>query len=95
MDIMHMSSDILQSAARPDYDPSVGYLTIYIILAESIHLSMLLIYQQWLPNTVGRYQNCDPVLINYLNRLGIESTGKNCYTFPQKGCSIKLEFVPW
>ena len=26
--------------------------------------------QQWPPNTVGRYRNTDPVLINYLNRLG-------------------------
>src|SRR5580700_11436794 len=32
--------------------------------------------QQWLPNTVGRYRNTDPVLISYLIRLAVEKSGE-------------------
>ena len=31
--------------------------------------------QQWPPNTVGRYRNCDPSLISYLIRLAVEKKG--------------------
>lgn len=41
--------------------------------------------QQFPPNTVGRYRNCDPVLVNYLTRLGVEGTLKQEYLpFPQR-----------
>lgn len=47
--------------------------------------------QQWLPNTVGRYRNSDPVLTNYLNRLGIEKMGRYITLFRGR-CLIKLAF---
>jgi len=93
MDIMHMSSGLYCRAPQdPDYNPSAGYpdhLYLYTGGVNSFVYAANL-PQQWLPNTVGRYRNCDPVLINYLNRLGIESTGKNYYTFPQKELFDKI-----
>ena len=86
MDIMHMSSGLYCRAPQdPDYDPSLGYadhLYLYTGGINSFEYAANLT-QQWLPNTVGRYRNSDPVLINYLNRLGIEKKGKNYHSFPQ------------
>jgi CubicO group peptidase (beta-lactamase class C family) len=39
---------------------------------------------QWPPGTVGRYRNTDPVLINYLVRLGVEKRGEEYLSFPQR-----------
>ena len=93
MDIMHMSSGLYCRAPQdPDYDPSLGYpdhLYLYTGGINSFEYAANL-PQQWLPNTVGRYRNCDPVLTNYLNRLGIESTGKNYYSFPQRELFDKI-----
>lgn len=93
MDIMHMSSGLYCRAPQdPDYNPSPGYpdhLYLYTGGINSFEYAANL-PQQWLPNSVGRYRNCDPVLINYLNRLGIESTGKNYYSFPQKELFDKI-----
>jgi CubicO group peptidase (beta-lactamase class C family) len=72
-DIMHMSSGLYCRAPQdPDFDPSVGYpdhLYLYTGGVNSFEYAANL-SQQWLPITVGRYRNSDPVLINYLNRLG-------------------------
>jgi len=46
--------------------------------------------QQYPPNSVGRYRNSDPVLINYLIRLGIEGIGENYYTYTQKTLFDKI-----
>ena len=45
---------------------------------------------QWPPNTVGRYHNTDPVLINYLIRLGVEKRGQEYLSFPQRALFDKL-----
>lgn len=93
MDIMHMSSGLYCRAPQdPDYNPAQGYpdhLYLYTGGINSFEYAANL-PQQWLPNSVGRYRNCDPVLTNYLNRLGIESTGKNYYSFPQKELFDKI-----
>ena len=93
MDLMHMSSGLYCRAPQdPDYDPSAGYpdhLYLYTGAINSFEYAAQL-PQQWLPNTVGRYRNSDPGLINYLSRLGIESSGKNYYTFPQKELFDKI-----
>ena len=39
---------------------------------------------EWPPNTVGRYRNTDPVLVNYLVRLAVERRGEDYLTFPQR-----------
>ena len=87
MDIMHMSSGLYCRAPQdPDYDPSLGYpdhLYLYTDAGNSFEYAANL-PQQWPPNTVGRYRNSDPVLTNYLNRLGIEKLGETYLTFPQR-----------
>ena len=93
MDIMHMSSGLYCRAPQdPDYDPSLGYTDHKYLYTGSINSFEYAanLPQQWLPNSVGRYRNSDPVLINYLNRLGIEGKGENYYTFPQKELFDKI-----
>ncbi len=93
MDIMHMSSGLYCRAPQdPDYDPALGYpdhLYLYTDAGNSFDYAANL-PQQWLPNTVGRYRNSDPVLTNYLNRLGIEKLGKNYHLFPQQALFDKI-----
>ena len=93
MDIMHMSSGLYCRAPQdPDFDPALGYpdhLYLYTGGVNSFEYAANL-PQQWLPNTVGRYRNSDPVLINYLNRLGIEKKGEVYHTFPQRALFDKI-----
>ena len=93
MDLMHMSSGLYCRAPQdPDYDSSLGYpdhLYLYTGGINSFEWAANL-PQQWLPNTVGRYRNSDPVLINYLNRLGIEGKGEVYHTFPQRELFDKI-----
>lgn len=93
MDIMHMSSGLYCRAPQdPDYDPALGYpdhLYLYTDAGNSFAYAANL-PQQWQPNTVGRYRNSDPVLTNYLNRLGIERKGDVYHTFPQRALFDKI-----
>ncbi len=93
MDIMHMSSGLYCRAPQdPDYNPALGYpdhLYLYTDAGNSFEYAANL-PQQWLPNTVGRYRNSDPVLTNYLNRLGIEKLKRNYHTFPQQALFDKI-----
>jgi CubicO group peptidase (beta-lactamase class C family) len=93
MDLMHMSSGLYCRAPQdPDYDPSLGYpdhLYLYTGGINSFEWAANL-PQQWPPNSVGRYRNSDPVLINYLNRLGIEGKGEVYHTFPQRELFDKI-----
>ncbi|WP_394991590.1 serine hydrolase domain-containing protein [Emticicia sp.] len=93
MDIMHMSSGLYCRAPQdPDYDPALGYpdhLYLYTDAGNSFEYAANL-PQQWLPNTIGRYRNSDPVLTNYLNRLGIEKLKRNYHTFPQQALFDKI-----
>ena len=45
---------------------------------------------QWPPNTVGRYRNTDPVLVNYLVRLAVEKRGEDYLSFPQRKLFDKI-----
>ena len=49
-----------------------------------------LVRWQWPPNTVGRYRNTDPVLINYLVRLAVEKRGEEYLSFPQRALFDKI-----
>lgn len=86
-DIMHMSSGLrIRAPQDPDYDPSLGYpdhLYLYTGSVDSFKYAATR-PQQWPPNTVGRYRNTDPVLINYLVRLAVEKRGENYHAFPQR-----------
>ncbi|MFZ4986263.1 MAG: serine hydrolase domain-containing protein, partial [Blastocatellia bacterium] len=92
-DILHMSSGLrIRAPQDPDYDASLGYpdhLYLYTGTVDSFKYAATRPLQ-WPPNTVGRYRNTDPVLINYLNRLGIEKKKEIYHTFPQRRLFDKL-----
>ncbi len=92
-DIMRMSSGLRFRAPQdPDFDPSVGYpdhIYVYTGGVNSFEFAANL-PQQWEPNTVGRYRNCDPVLTNYLVRLGVEGRGQDYLSFPQRALFDKI-----
>jgi len=92
-DILHMSSGLRFRAPQdPDYDPSLGYPDHLYVYTGSINSFQWAATrpQQWEPNTVGRYRNSDPVLTNYLIRLGVEGRGDNYHEFPQRALFDKI-----
>ncbi len=86
-DILRMSSGIrIKAPGDPDYDPNGTYpdhLYLYTGGVDSYKYAATR-PQQWPPNTVGRYRNTDPVLTNYLNRLGIEKLKLDYLSYPQR-----------
>ena len=92
-DIMRMSSGIrFRNRSDPGFDPKLGYpdhLYVYTGGMNSFAYVASL-PQQWPPNTIGRYRNSDPVLTNYLVRLGIEKLGEDYHSFPTKYLFDKL-----
>jgi CubicO group peptidase (beta-lactamase class C family)/tetratricopeptide (TPR) repeat protein len=92
-DIMHMSSGLrIRAPQDPDFDPTLGYpdhLYLYTGSVNSFHYAATR-PQQWPPNTVGRYRNTDPVLINYLVRLGVEKVGEDYLSFPRRALLDKI-----
>ena len=92
-DILRMSSGLRCRAPQdPDFDPSLGYpdhLYLYTGSANSFEWAATRPLQ-WPPNTVGRYRNCDPVLTNYLIRLGVEARGDAYHSFPQRALFDKI-----
>jgi CubicO group peptidase (beta-lactamase class C family) len=86
-DLLRMSSGLrIRAPQDPDYDPSAGYpdhLYLYTGSGNAFHYAATRPLQ-WPPNTVGRYRNTDPVLINYLIRLGVEKRGQEYLSFPQR-----------
>jgi len=93
-DILHMSSGLRIIAPQdPDYDrngPYPDHLYLYTGSVNSFHYAATR-PQQWPPNSVGRYHNTDPVLTNYLVRLGVENTLHEEYlSFPRRALLDKL-----
>ncbi len=86
-DILRMSSGLrIRAPQDPDYDPARGYpdhLYLYTGSVNSFNYAATRPLQ-WPPNTVGRYRNTDPVLINYLIRLAVEKRGEDYLSFPQR-----------
>ena len=92
-DILRMSSGIrIISPSDPDYDPAGPYpdhLYLYTGGVDSFKYAATR-PQQWPPNTVGRYRNTDPVLTNYLNKLGVASLKLDYLSYPQRALWDKI-----
>jgi len=92
-DILRMSSGLrIRAPQDPDYDPNGPYpdhLYLYTGTIDSFQYAATRPLQ-WPPNTVGRYRNTDPVLANYLIRLGVEKTKQSYHAFPQKALFDKI-----
>jgi len=86
-DLLHMSSGLrIRAPYDPDFDPNGPYpehFYYYTGTDNAFHYAATR-PQQWPPNTVGRYRNTDPVLVNYLIRLGVEGKGLDYLSFPQR-----------
>ena len=91
-DILRMSSGLrFRAQFDPGYDPSLGYPDhLYVYTGSNSFEWAATRPQQWPPNTVGRYHNSDPVLINYLIRLAVEKRGQEYLSFPQRALFDKI-----
>ena len=92
-DILRMSSGLrIRAPQDPDFDPNGPYpdhLYLYTGTIDSFTYAATRPLQ-WPPNTVGRYRNTDPVLANYLIRLGVKKTGHAYHAFPQHALFDKI-----
>ncbi len=91
--ILNMSSGIrIRAPQDPEYDPSLGYPDHLYLYTGGVNSFTYAATRppQWPPNTVGRYRNTDPVLINYLVRLGVEKLGEDYLAFPQRALFDKI-----
>jgi CubicO group peptidase (beta-lactamase class C family) len=92
-DLLRMSSGLrIRAPYDPDYDatgPYPDHLYLYTGSVDSFHYAATRPLQ-WPPNTVGRYRNTDPVLVNYLVRLAVERRGDDYASFPQHALFDKI-----
>lgn len=92
-DILHMSSGLrIRAPQDPDYDPSLGYPDHVYYYTGGVNAFKYAATrpQQWPPNTVGRYRNTDPTLINYLIRIAVEKRGEPYLSFPWRALFDKI-----
>ena len=98
-DILHMSSGLRFRAPQdPDRDPSLGYYDHLYVYTGSVNSFEWAATrpQQWPPNTIGRYRNSDPVLINYLVRSRRRRTRRrNITRFPSESSSTRSASATW
>ena len=91
-DLLRMSSGIrIKAPDEPEFDPGTypDHLFLYTGRVDSFKYAATR-PPQWPPNTVGRYRNTDPVLVNYLVRLAVEKRGEEYLSFPQRNLFDKI-----
>src|SRR5258706_1111418 len=92
-DLIRMSSGLrIRAPYDPDYDangPYPDHLYLYTGGINAFHYAATRPLQ-WSPNSMGRYRNTDPVLVNYLIRLAVERRGGDYATFPQHALFDKI-----
>ena len=92
-DILRMSSGLrCPSPYDPEVHSNIDYFDHHYLYTGTVDSFAYAANrpQQWPPNTVGRYRNCDPVLANYLIRLAVEARGDNYHQFPQTALFDKI-----
>jgi CubicO group peptidase (beta-lactamase class C family) len=92
-DILRMSSGLrIKAPQDPDFDPKGTYpdhLYLYTATIDSFKYAATRPLE-WPPNTVGRYRNTDPVLINYLTRLALDKKKEPYHAFPTTALFDKI-----
>jgi CubicO group peptidase (beta-lactamase class C family) len=92
-DLLHMSSGLrIRAPFDPGYDPHGPYpdhLYLYTGGVNAFHYAATRPLE-WPPNTVGRYRNTDPVLVNYLIRLAVERRHEDYLAFPRRALFDRL-----
>jgi CubicO group peptidase (beta-lactamase class C family) len=92
-DILQMSSGLrIRAPQDPDFDPSGPYPDHLYLYTGGVNSFQYAATRplQWPPGTVGRYRNTDPVLINYLIRLGVEKRKGEYLAFPRRALFDKI-----
>jgi CubicO group peptidase (beta-lactamase class C family) len=87
IDILRMSSGLrLYGPFDPDYNAALGYADHLYVYTGAIDAQRYAITRppQWLPNTVGRYRNTDPLSLNYIIRQTIAKRGESYLSWPQR-----------
>jgi CubicO group peptidase (beta-lactamase class C family) len=86
-DLLRMSSGLRFVAPQdPDYDGRRGYpdhLYVYTGAVDAYRWSITRPLQ-WPPNTVGRYRNSDPLIINHLIKRAVTARGDEYLSYPQR-----------
>lgn len=92
-DLLRMSSGLrFVSPDDPDFRWDNGYpdhLYIYTGAIDAFKWSITR-PAQWLPDTVGRYRNSDPLTIAYLVRKAVEARGEEYLSYPQRHLFDKI-----
>jgi CubicO group peptidase (beta-lactamase class C family) len=86
-DLLRMSSGLRFVAPQdPDYDPSRGYADHYYVYTGAIDAYQWAISRppQWLPHTVGRYRNSDPLVLNHLIKKAVIARAEEYLSYPQR-----------
>ncbi len=86
-DLLRMSSGLRFVAPQdPDYDPARGYPDHLYTYTGAIDAFAWAIGRamQWPPNTLGRYRNSDPLIVNYLIKRAALARGEEYLSYPQR-----------
>jgi CubicO group peptidase (beta-lactamase class C family) len=92
-DLLRMSSGLrFVSPMDPDYDAARGYadhLYVYTGAIDAFRWSLTR-PPQWPPDTVGRYRNSDPLVLNHLIKKAALARGEEYLSYPQRHLFDKL-----
>ncbi len=86
-DLLQMSSGLrIRAPYDPEFDPAGPYPDHYYLYTGAFNTFHYAATRppQWPAGKVGRYRNTDPVLVNYLIRLGVEKRHGDYLAFPQR-----------
>ena len=86
-DLLRMSSGLRFVAPQdPDFNPARGYPDHLYVYTGAIDAFQWAISRpaQWLPNSVGRYRNSDPLVLNALIKRAALSRGEEYLSYPQR-----------
>ena len=92
-DLLRMSSGLRFIAPQdPDFDASRGYPDHLYVYTGAIDAFRWAVTRpsQWPPNTVGRYRNSDPLVINYLIKKAVHARKQEYLSYPQRHLFDKL-----
>src|SRR5262245_43656849 len=86
-DLLRMSSGLRFVAPQdPDFNAARGYPDHLYVYTGAIDAQQWAISRpaQWLPNTVGRYRNSDPLVLNALIKRAVVARGEEYLSYPQR-----------
>ena len=86
-DLLRMSSGLHFLAPQdPDFNAARGYPDHLYVYTGAIDAYQWSIGRpaQWLPNTVGRYRNSDPLVLNALIKRAVVARGEEYLSYPQR-----------